>query len=329
MSHGLLDDGRGGLVESSIDTFQQARAMTRTHAKTFYFASHTLPPHKREASYALYSFCRYVDDVADRAAGVGTAKAQLEAIRGILDSLYEADGESPSWAALRETVKRYGIPPGYLRDLVHGVEMDLSEIRCDTFDDLERYCYYVASVVGLMMTRVLQPDRDDALPYAEDLGTAMQLTNILRDIGEDYAMHRVYLPRDEMREWKITEEVLRDGVVTPAFRSFMQFQISRARQFYEKAEPGMALLPDDGSRFCVRLMSTLYGRILHAIEANDYDVFTKRAHVVLPLKLRYAASITLHRQGSPYFLLGRSRREDVRAKALQRTRYASHTVPTL
>jgi len=299
-------------MEFSVNTVEQARKMTRRYAKTFYFVSHALPPEKRQAAYALYAFCRYVDNIADEETDAERAQVRLDDIRRRLDEIYAADQWLARWAVLRATVERYGIPKEFLLDLLEGVEMDLAGIRCRTFAELKNYCYHVASVVGLMMARILQPDNDGALPFAEDLGTAMQLTNILRDVGEDYGMKRIYLPGDEMAEWGIAEDVLAGQKVTPAFRAFMQFNIARARAFYNRAELGIRALPDDGSRYCVRLMSTLYGRILNRIEANDYNVFTRRAHLPFTEKLRLAAGITFHHQDSPYFLLDTARREEIR-----------------
>ena len=309
-----LSTGRGRTVmEFSVNTVEQARVMTRRYAKTFYFASHALPPEKRQAAYALYSFCRYVDNIVDEATDPESARVLLYDVRRRLDEIYDDDHRVARWVVLRETVERYGIPKKHFLDLIEGVEMDLAGTRCRTFAELRRYCYHVASVVGLMMARILQPDNDDALSCAEDLGTAMQLTNILRDIGEDCGMKRIYLPGDEMEEWGLSEDVLAGQKVTPAFRAFMQFNIARARAFYRKAEPGIRLLPDDGSRFCVRLMSTLYGRILNSIEANGYDVLNRRAHVPVSEKLRLAVAITLRHQGTPYFLLNPVRRAAVRS----------------
>jgi len=313
----------------SVTTFADARVVTRRYAKTFYFASHALPPEKRLASYALYSFCRYVDNIADETADKESARMHLAEIRRSLEGIFVPDQTASRWAALQQTVRLYGIRKEYFLDLLDGVEMDLTDIRFETFRELHRYCYHVASVVGLMMTRILQPDSAVALPYAKDLGTAMQLTNILRDIGEDLASGRVYLPRQEMHEWGISVQDLQKREVTPAFRSFMRLQISRAREFYALAEPGIALLPDDGSRYSVRLMSALYRRILNAIEANDYDVFSQRAHVSFPAKLRLATTLPFQGQGSPYFLLKQTRREALRNGTDRHQRQASHTVPSI
>jgi len=308
-------------MDRPIDTFEQARESTRRNAKTFYLASHALPPEKRKASYALYSFCRYVDDIADASGNRETARAQLELIRTMLNAMYDSRQTVPQWGALQETISRYAIPRQYFFDLVEGVEMDLDGVSCSSFADLQKYCYHVASVVGLMMTRVLQPDDERAIEYAEHLGTAMQLTNILRDIGEDFRMNRIYLPRDEMREGQIHEEDLRAGTVTPAFRTFMQRQIARARGYYAMAEPGIALLPNDGSRYCVKSMGLLYSRILNAIERNDYDVFTRRAHLSLPAKLLLAGSMALNNQARPYIPGTRPHSVSSDAKSIETARH--------
>jgi 15-cis-phytoene synthase len=288
------------IMDFQVDTFDQARQLTRRHAKTFYFASHALPPEKRRASYALYAFCRYIDNLADAETDLSLARENLQKVRALLDRMYNPRTQTVPWRALSQTVRRYGIPQQYFIDLVEGVEMDLNGFTCRTFADLHRYAYHVASVVGLMMTKILQPADDDALPYAAHLGTAMQLTNILRDIDEDFRMHRVYLPGDELRQWRIGMDLFHRREVTPDFHGFMQFQVDRARSYYAKAEPGLLLLPDDGSRYCVRAMSLLYSRILDAIEDNGFDVFTRRAHVPFSLKLRLAASLALQGQSRPY-----------------------------
>jgi len=306
------------VTENPVTTHEHAREITRRYARTFYFASFALPPEKRQAAYALYSFCRLVDNIADETTDLSSSSDRLQLMRRHVDDVYAVDRDPPHLSVLQETVHRFGIPKEYLLDLIDGVAMDIAGMRPQTFEDLRIYCYHVASVVGLMMTKILQPDSDDALPCAEDLGTAMQLTNILRDVGEDLKIHRVYLPACEMDAWGVTEDDLHGPRVTPAFRDFMRFQISRARDFYAKANLGIMLLPDDGSRYCVRLMSDLYSRILRAIEANDYEVFRRRAHVPLPSKLLLAVLAAVRRQGMPYFLLDRTRREAVRLETGRR-----------
>ncbi len=266
--------------------------MTRHHAKTFYFASHVLPAQKRSDAYAVYAFCRYVDDQIDLApdeaarlrafADLGhVLHAAYQPVTG-LDSLARA---LPWLTAFRETIRRRSIPAAYFEDLLAGVEMDRGRVRIQTWDEMERYCYHVASVVGLIMVHVLTEPSPGLLKPARDLGTAMQLTNILRDIREDWERDRVYLPLDELEKFGLTTEDIARQRTSEPFRAMMRFQIGRARAFYSHAEPGIAALPDDGSRFCARLMSTVYGAILDEIERTDYQVYRGRARVSFARKL--------------------------------------------
>ncbi|MDL1892684.1 phytoene/squalene synthase family protein [Sphingobacteriales bacterium CHB3] len=286
MMIGFLD------IQELHENYRQCRLYTRHYAKTFYFASHVLPREKRLAAYAVYSFCRYADEIADHGSAVGDrvqAKRRLADLQNQLRYLYT---NSPlmdkKLLAFRDTVFRYGIPENYFKDLLRGVEMDLEKKRFADFAELNDYCYCVASVVGLIMTKIFGASDETALQHAADLGTAMQLTNILRDVGEDYRRGRIYLPQDEMANFGYSERDLRDGNVTQNFKRLMEFQIDRARRYYESAEQGIPMLTNDGSRFCVRLMSRTYARILDRIEKNSFNVFTVRAHVPFVQKLGIA-----------------------------------------
>lgn len=289
-------------VQELNDNHDQCKVYTRHHAKSFYFSSHVLPADKRKAAYAVYAFCRFADEIADNAAALNDhlqAQRRLAELRNQLNYVYASSSlMSPKLLAFRETVFRYGIPKQYFLDLLRGVEMDLEKTRFDTFEDLKDYCYCVASVVGLIMTRIFGVDDESALVQAEDLGTAMQLTNILRDIGEDYQRGRIYIPTEELRHFHYTEEELSRGIVNQNFVRMMRFQIERARRYYASAAKGIPHLTGDGSRFCVRLMSGTYARILDAIELNGYDVYTSRAYVPLTTKMRIALGAMLNRNTS-------------------------------
>jgi 15-cis-phytoene synthase len=282
---------------SILDNFEECQSYTRRHARSFYFASFVLPKEKRMAAYALYAFCRYADNIVDstptRSDGA-TAQDRLGSLRELLLNLYDQPDRSPEqFRAFRETVARYSIPKEYFLDLLRGVEMDLTKKRYGTFTELHEYCYCVASVVGLMMTRVFGAAEPSALSYASDLGTAMQLTNILRDVREDFAMGRIYIPADELRAFGCTEDDLAANHCSPQFRKLMIFQIARARWYYARAHRGIPLLTDDGSRFCARLMSDIYSTILDRIEEYNYDVFSTRVFVPFSQKLRIAAMVAL------------------------------------
>ena len=297
-----------GRVDTTLQQgYLECRRQTRQHARTFFFASHVLPVEKRSAAYAVYAFCRRADNVVDHRT-TGTPGADLVALRSDLDDVYGGGGTlEPASLALRDTVERYGIPREYFEDLLRGVEMDLSITRYATFAELEDYCYCVASVVGLMMSRVFGVSEPSALERALEMGTAMQLTNILRDVGEDYRMGRIYLPQSELEAFGYGEEDLAQGRVDQRFVRLMTFQIDRAREYYRRAAPGIEHIPDDGSRSCARLMSSTYAGILDRIEANGYDVFGRRAVVPLAGKLRIAAATLFHGGGSA---VQRSRRPE-------------------
>jgi phytoene synthase len=270
-------------------TYDEARRYTRTHAKSFYFASHVLPREKRRAAYAVYAFCRFADNVADEWSETDR-KAGLDLLRIQLHRVYAGSDEMDAGLqSFRETVERYAIPEEYFLDLFRGMEMDLVRSRYETFAELEDYCYCVASVVGLIMAKVFGVTAPEADRHARDLGTAMQLTNILRDIREDLGRDRVYLPKDELRAFSVSTEELQQGILTPQFTSLMAMQVARARDYYASGRDGLKYIPDDGSRYCARLMSDIYSGILERIEWQSYDVFSRRAMVPVWEKLRIAA----------------------------------------
>ncbi len=291
--------------------YARAKALTHHHAKSFSFASVALFGERRRAAFALYAFCRRLDDLVDGDnTGDGLALAptalpselseRLALARAGVSAIYGADSavamkdlpwHPAEFAAFRDTVLRYRIPELPFQELINGMEMDLTKTRYANFEELRLYCYRVAGVVGLMMTPVLGHRDDRCLPYAADLGIAMQLTNILRDVKEDLSRGRVYLPADELREFGIREEDLAKGEVTDAWRAFAKFQIARAREFYGRAELGIPDLQGFGSQRVVRLMSTIYGQINRVIEARDYDVFSQRARVSFGGKVRLALGV--------------------------------------
>jgi 15-cis-phytoene synthase len=285
-------------ASASEQDFQECRTYTRHFARTFYFASHVLPPEKRNAAFALYAFCRFTDELADSpeaAADPGRAARRLAEWRDRLDVVYSRVGlQDPKLRAFQSTVMRYRIPKQHFADLIRGVEMDLTRTRFRTYAELDEYSYCVASTVGLMMTRVFAPDHEqEAFIHAIELGKAMQLTNILRDVGEDYARGRIYLPQEDLQAFGVEESDLGRRAPASNFARLMRFEIEKARELYDWAETGIPLLPDDGSRLCVRLMSRTYSRILDAIEQNRYDSLTRRAYVPSFTKLRIAFSAIL------------------------------------
>lgn len=285
-------------IEETAENYAGCMAYTRHYAKSFYFASHVLPKQKRMAAYAVYAFCRYADSIVDNAgAGSNTAIAtnRLAALRDQLRYVYNYSPQMDhKLLAFRDVVFRYNIPQEYFLDLLRGVEMDLSRTSYRTFSELQEYCYCVASVVGLIMTRIFGVRDDQAFGHAADLGTAMQLTNILRDIGEDYRMGRRYVPLEDLERFGYSELELARGVVNKKFRELMAFEVGRARQYYVSAEQGIPMIVGNGSQKCVRLMSRTYGTILDEIESQEYDVFSHRAYVGSLKKLAIAATVLLN-----------------------------------
>ena len=254
------------------------------HSRSFYMASGLLPEEKRSAVRALYAFCRTVDDIVDEGADAGR-EAELDYWRGLAQGLTPPrpnDLVAQAWA---DTRSRYHIPPRYALQLIDGVARDLTQARYKTFDDLTTYCYGVASTVGLMSMYIVGFKSNLAMPYAIKLGVALQMTNILRDVGEDFRNGRIYLPKDELQAFGLSEGEVARGVVNDAWRNFMRFQIDRARKLYAEAEKGIALLERDG-QLAIGASSSFYQGILDAIESNDYDVFSKRASLTAWGKVR-------------------------------------------
>ncbi|QDV38014.1 phytoene/squalene synthase family protein [Tautonia plasticadhaerens] len=273
------------------------RRITRHHARTFYFASHCLPRETRRHAYAIYGFCRWADNAVDEAEGVEEASRRLDQARATLDRAYGDGPASPGVLAFRRTVKEREIPRELFDALLDGMAMDLTIDRYPDFQALDLYCYRVAGVVGLMMTRVFGYRDPSCFPRALALGRAMQLTNILRDVREDLDRGRVYLPQDELARFGVAEGQLAEGRVDDRFRDLMRFQIDRARRAYAESGRGVPLLIGATSRLTVRVMGRLYGGILDEIERLDYDVFRSRARVSTARKLRLLAGCQLETIG--------------------------------
>lgn len=256
-------------------SFEACAAITAEHSRSFHLASGLLPAEKRSAMRALYAFCRTADDLAD--GDIEQPGERLRELRqGITGGISETYDEIlPAWRAIRA---RYQIPVCYAEQLMDGVERDLVQYRYDTFEDLSVYCYRVASTVGLMSMRITGYTSQLAVPYAIKLGVALQLTNILRDVGEDWDAGRLYLPLEELNAFGLGEQDIAAGKVDGRWRDFMRFQVARTRQLYAEALPGIHLLHPDG-RFAVAAAAMLYRGILDRIEALDYEVFRQRAFV--------------------------------------------------
>lgn len=282
-------DTRFAVTESKEleQSYAYCSEVTKHHSKTFFLASSLLPLHKRKAARALYAFCRVSDDLVDCGTHDLMEALELWRERSLHDHVEDKDQVLYAWSNTR---KLYRIPKYYGEQLIQGVAQDLVKVRYDNFDELAKYCYGVACTVGLMSMFIIGFKDESAFQYAIRLGVALQLTNILRDVGEDWGKGRLYLPQDELEKFGISEEDIENGIVTDRWREFMRFQINRNRQLYQDSLPGIALLNKDG-RFSIGAAGEMYQLILDEIEKNDYDVFNKRASVKASKKLRLLPSI--------------------------------------
>jgi phytoene synthase len=259
--------------------YAEAAQATARGSKSFFFATKFFPRELARSAHAVYWFCRMTDDIVDECPTIDEGRRDLEewaiATRRALEQQ-----RSPNrvLAVFADSVSRHGIPHHLPFELIEGMRMDLNRTRYQTFGDLRVFCYRVASVVGLMMSHVIGFEAEAGFDYAIDLGIAMQLTNILRDLREDWERGRVYLPAEELEQFGYTREMLARGERNAAFAALMEFQIARARRFYASAQPGIALLNSDG-RFAVQVASDVYRQILRRIEGAGYDVFSQRAVV--------------------------------------------------
>jgi phytoene synthase len=282
-----------------------AARIARQHARTFALAARLLPAEKRRGAFGVYAFCRTVDDLVDESRDGRTAFGGFVVD---VDRALEGASESPVLRELRWAVDTFEIPRRLIDELVTGVARDLEPAHPATWGELERYCAGVASSVGEMCTHVFgvqaPEDHRRAVAHARSLGVAMQLTNILRDVGEDAERGRCYLPADELARVGLSrDDVLarRIDPATDAWRSLMQLESQRARTLYREAVPGIALLALD-ARACALACATGYAAILDSLEANGFDSFSTRAHVGFGRRARILAAAIAGRAHGPTWL---------------------------
>ncbi len=283
----------------SVDeSYKLCQQLTAKYSKSFYLGTLLMSPAKRRAIWAIYAWCRRTDELVDGPAAAMTTPETLDLWQKQLDSIFAGNPVDDFDAALADTIEKFPMDIQPFEDMIEGQRMDLYRSRYQTFDELYLYCYRVAATVGLMSTAVMgidtsmntAPWNKNKPPYnpiqeAVALGIANQLTNILRDVGEDARRGRIYLPLEDLERFDYTEEDLFKGVIDQRWRELMRFQIKRARQFYVQAQKGIHHLSTD-ARFPVWAALIHYSRILAKIERNDYDVFSQRAYVPQWQKLR-------------------------------------------
>jgi phytoene synthase len=266
-------------------------------ATSFYYSFLALPADKRNAIIAVWDFCRAVDDAVD-VPGEPDPVTALEQWRTEVARLYEGRAPAtPQGKHLAPFISRFALPRSAFEDLIDGVAMDLQRIRYDTFDELRQYCLRVASAVGLICVEIFGYRDLQTRDYAIDLGIALQLTNIIRDVAPDLERGRVYIPNEDLQRFGCTEEDLRRGLLSENVRQLLAFQVERARRFYRKAD---AALPrrDERRLVAARIMGAIYFELLRSIERAHYDVFRRRVRVGRPRQALIAGITWLKVMGS-------------------------------
>jgi 15-cis-phytoene synthase len=254
---------------------------------SFYHSFRFLPLERRRAIIALYAFCREVDDAVDETVDAAVARIKLAWWRNEVAMIFEGAPQHPVAQALKPVVKAYDLPQEHFLAVIDGMAMDLDFDRYPDFALLERYCDRVAGVVGLMSAQIFGYSDDSTRTYARDLGIAFQLTNIIRDVGEDARRGRIYLPQDEMERFGVTSAELIQQRVTPGFKALMEFQVQRARKFYDKA---LGALPrvDRRSQRPGLIMAAIYSTLLDEIERDGFRVLDRRLSLT-PLRKAWLA----------------------------------------
>ena len=257
---------------------QYCEKKTARSGSSFYYSFLFLPPEQRRAIMALYAFCREVDDVVDECSAPALAQTTLQWWREEIARLYAGTPQHPVTQALQTAIARYNLPQEHFQEIIDGMAMDLSQTRYATFKELSLYCYRVASVVGLMAATIFGYEDRHTLKYAHDLGMAFQLTNILRDVGEDAARGRIYIPADELARFGVSEDDIRAQRMSGGMQELLRFQAERARNYYDKA---FAHLPT-ADRYRQRsglIMAAIYLSTLDAIEQQGYPVLARRVRL--------------------------------------------------
>lgn len=273
--------------------------LTRRSGSNFYYSFLFLPRRQREAMYALYAFCRTVDDAVDQGAGSPADQRRiLQEWRAELRRAYAGDATHPIGIRLTETVRVYPIPREHLEAILDGVEMDIDKRRYASFEELFEYCYRVAGAVGLGCIEIFGYTDPRARDYAVHLGVALQLTNIIRDLRTDAERGRIYLPLDELRRFGYSEDDLLHGRYTRPYLELMRFQADRTHAYYRAAH---AALPRADRRRLVaaEIMGVIYHALLRAIEARRFRVFEERVRLSAPRKLALALGVYLRAHLAP------------------------------
>ncbi len=287
ISTGIAQVASPPSAEALEASYRFCRSVAKSRAKNFYYSFLLLEKPQRDAMCAIYAFMRHCDDLSDDPATSDTAQLRLSITdwRIQLDRAFRGDVSGhPVWPALYDSIQRYRIPHRYFHEMIDGILSDIEPSTTETFEQLYRYCYHVASVVGLTVIHVFGFQSLKALLLAEKCGIAFQLTNILRDVREDAAMGRIYLPQEDLNRFRVSAEQLRSGVEDQAFRDLMRFEAGRARSYYEESAALIDLI-DPKSRRSLWALRAIYLRLLRKIERRGYRVLSERVSVAKPVKI--------------------------------------------
>ena len=279
-------------------SYAECKRLNALHGKTYFLATLLLPKAKRPFVHALYGFARYADEIVDDLASQLSVKEKAKELNTwgskVLSDLKKGNSQDAVGRALIDTVTRFDIPHEYFEAFLHSMEMDLTVQEYETYEDLMKYVYGSAAVIGLQMVPILGPLHADAYESAKTLGIAFQLANFIRDVGEDLDRSRVYLPKKELQNFGVDRKMLESRVLTPQIVEALKFQIARVKRLQEQAAPGIQLL-EPSSRPCIQAASTLYCGIVEEVEKINYDIFNKRAKTSTARRLRVASSAYLKR----------------------------------
>ena len=281
--------------------YQFCRNLARAKAGNFYYAFIFLPKPKRQAIYALYAFCQYGDQMVDEVNPGGNPVSDIDNLRTELKNCMDDSYSTPLFTALADSIRRYNLPMKHFDELIDGMETDLHRNRFETFAELEKYCYSVASTVGLLCVEIFGYKEESVREYARNLGMALQLTNIIRDVKEDAARNRIYIPQEELKKFDYSEEKLLKAPSGDNFKRLMMFQYERAVEYYVRAND--SLLPAERkNEIASEIMKTIYRELLEVIKNNGFKVFDKRYSIKGFRKIFLALSTYLQ------ILLGRNSR---------------------
>jgi phytoene synthase len=275
---------------NTSQAYRECAEITRRSGSSFASTFWMLPKPKRNALHAIYAFCRLADDIADDPAIAGDRTALLARWREELDDAFRGKAQHAVGVALSDAIERFQLPERVFLDLLAGVEFDLADGPIETFDDLRLYCYRVASTVGLLVVRILGFENPRSLEFAETLGIAVQLTNVLRDVGDDASTGRIYLPKDELERFGASVESILAGQMTDELQVMLSFNAKRAASYYERAEQ---LLPDEDRRALrpATAMGRIYRALLNELIERRFPCFGPPVRISKPRRVAIAAKV--------------------------------------